>query len=58
MAKEKKIVLEKVPNLICPHCDAEIERVEWRPFGDKDVYLVGCAKCRKVLGATYNPTKF
>ena len=55
MAKpeEKK----EAPKLICPHCEKPIETVEWRPFGDRDVKLVGCGNCLKVIGGTFNVMK-
>lgn len=43
----------EIKPLICPHCNAPIERVEWRYFGDGGyVGVIGCGHCFKALGAT------
>lgn len=37
---------------VCPHCDKEIVRIEWRLFIEGQVYVVGCGNCFKVLGTS------
>lgn len=55
--KNGKAVAKKVPEvkpLICPNCETEITNIEWRPFADGRVQLVGCSHCRFVLGTAFN----
>lgn len=46
--------------LICPHCEKEVERVEWRSFGEEAgkpiAWLIGCGGCKKVIGANHTQT--
>lgn len=52
----KKVVkkVEPLKKAICPHCDGEIDNVQWRPFGNNDVQLICHLDCMYVLGATFN----
>lgn len=46
---------QSAEQLICPHCEKIIERIEWRNFGEGKIGLVGCSNCKKVLGANVVP---
>jgi hypothetical protein len=58
MGKERDAI-EAEANLICPHCESPIERVQAvkREFADRslpgirvNVIAIACPTCRKVLG--------
>lgn len=37
--------------LICPHCEKALDRVEWRFYAEGKLAVIGCATCKKVIGA-------
>lgn len=49
---DKKTEQEKPQPLRCPHCKKEIEKIEFRNFGDGKAWLIGCPFCMKVIAGT------
>jgi hypothetical protein len=40
---------------ICPHCNEEINNIEWRPFGVNEAMVIAHGgECMGVLGVSYN----